>query len=675
METQAVISRLFALGSIERRGLPLLAPGAVGFLLTDDSGIIAQKSHWRPLVPKWYLNKIDVVGGFLSGLSLTLPRGLICIIGPRGSGKSTLAEAIRYAFLGTKGPSDDRYALIKANLGQSVLSALAQRDGDKTIFKVKRAFGQPAALTGENGRPVAEVDLDRGTFLPIDGYSADRIEKIAVESFGDLRRTLLDELRAEELHAIQMNVSDFCRQLEANADAIRSANRAIGDLTERIEELGDARGRLSALPETEADLTSVQLMSAARQAQASEQEARNISEGIKATEMGRQAIQESISSLVGRLQQPLRLAESANGQAIEPLESGLREVARQLAEFAVDIDKSVANAMDLLRHTSEEVAVIHKAQLAAYANLQEKNHIAGAAIKERTAAQQAVASLEALERERSEVQERLRELRQKRAEIKGDYLLERERISEVREAVAAQLQREAGSKVRVRIARNADSLDYQQTLLSGLKGARVKNHEEILRSLMRLRPEQLAQVILENDFGEFEAMTSLGGERGRRILNSCRENLDPLSLEVVAIEDKVSIELNVGTDGEPHFKDAADLSSGQKCTALLPLLMARRDTPLIIDQPEDNLDNHFIYESVVEAIRRLKKTRQMIFVTHNANIPVLGEAELVVVLDSDGKAGRVVKSGALDECRDEIIDLLEGGRVAFEMRRKRYGPQ
>ena len=626
-------------------------------------------------MPKWYLEKIDVVGGFLSGLSLTLPRGLTCVIGPRGSGKSTLAEALRYAFLGTKGPSDDRYALIKANLGQSIVSVIAQRHGDNSIFTIRRAFGQPAALTGENGRPVAEVDLDRGTFLPIDGYSADRIEKIAVESLGDLRRTLLDELRAEDLHAIQMKVSEYRRQLEANADAVKSADRAIRDLTERIEELGDARGRLSALPKTADDLSSTSLLAAAKQAQTNTQEARNISEVGKATSASRHTIHESISSLVAKFEQPLRLELSANGQAIEPLELGLREIARDVADFAAKIDERIANAVDLVRQAQESLAGLHKVQEAAYADLQEKNHIAGAAIKERTAAQQAVSTLEALERERAEAQEKFRLLKERRGELKGDYLLERERISGVREAVAAQLQREAGSKVRVRIARNADSLEYQQTLLNGLKGARVKNHEEILRSLMRLRPEQLAQIIMEDDFAEFEAMTSLGAERGRKILSSCRENLDPLSLEIVAIEDKVSIELNVGTDADPNFKDAADLSSGQKCTALLPLLMARRDTPLIIDQPEDNLDNHFIYESVVEAVRRLKKKRQMIFVTHNANIPVLGEAELVVVLDSDGKAGRVVKAGTLDECRNEIIDLLEGGRVAFEMRRKRYGPE
>ncbi len=93
---------------------------------------------------------------------------------------------------------------------------------------------------------------------------------------------------------------------------------------------------------------------------------------------------------------------------------------------------------------------------------------------------------------------------------------------------------------------------------------------------------------------------------------------------------------------------------------------------MLIDQPEDNLDNHFIYETVVDSILRLKSRRQMIFITHNANIPVLGEAELVVVMNSDGQRGFVEKAGSVDECRNEIIDLLEGGEEAFELRRKRY---
>ena len=131
--------------------------------------------------------------------------------------------------------------------------------------------------------------------------------------------------------------------------------------------------------------------------------------------------------------------------------------------------------------------------------------------------------------------------------------------------------------------------------------------------------------------------------------------------------------MNVSSAGQPKFRDASDLSRGQKCTALLPILLARRDSPLIIDQPEDNLDNHFIFETVVNAVQRLKRRRQMIFITHNANIPVLAEADLMLVMNSDGRIGFVEKSGTVDECREQIIDLLEGGREAFELRSKRYG--
>jgi len=189
---------------------------------------------------------------------------------------------------------------------------------------------------------------------------------------------------------------------------------------------------------------------------------------------------------------------------------------------------------------------------------------------------------------------------------------------------------------------------------------------------MQLRPEQLAQMVQSDDAAALDEACSFGSDRARKIMDAFRENVDPLQMEVVQIEDQIKIELNVATNEEPLFKDAAELSRGQKCTALLPLLLARTQNPLIIDQPEDNLDNHFIYETVVNSIQRLKGKRQMIFITHNANIPVLAEADLVIVLNSDGKIGFVEQSGSIDECRDQIVDLLEGGNEAFELRRKRY---
>ncbi len=120
------------------------------------------------------------------------------------------------------------------------------------------------------------------------------------------------------------------------------------------------------------------------------------------------------------------------------------------------------------------------------------------------------------------------------------------------------------------------------------------------------------------------------------------------------------------------YKDSPSLSTGQKCTTILPILLLESEKPLIIDQPEDNLDNRFISDTVVKSLHSMKTKRQLIFVTHNPNIPVLGDAERVFVMTSDGASARVASSGTVDERKVEIVTLLEGGEEAFKHRLARY---
>src|SRR5204863_3461087 len=87
-------------------------------------------------------------------------------------------------------------------------------------FTVRRTYGQPAILAAADGRSVTAVDLDRGTFLPLDAYSSLDIEGIADESLGAKRRTLLDELCAADMQKVLLQLGDQRRALEANADAI-----------------------------------------------------------------------------------------------------------------------------------------------------------------------------------------------------------------------------------------------------------------------------------------------------------------------------------------------------------------------------------------------------------------------------------------------------------------------
>jgi hypothetical protein len=93
-----------------------------------------------------------------------------------------------------------------------------------------------------------------------------------------------------------------------------------------------------------------------------------------------------------------------------------------------------------------------------------------------------------------------------------------------------------------------------------------------------------------------------------------------------------------------------------------------------VDQPEDDLDNSFIFQVLVKNIIKLKETRQLIFVTHNANIPVLGDAESIVVMHmaKPTKAAAPL-IGSLDARKEDILHILEGGKEAFAQRELRYG--
>jgi hypothetical protein len=155
-----------------------------------------------------------------------------------------------------------------------------------------------------------------------------------------------------------------------------------------------------------------------------------------------------------------------------------------------------------------------------------------------------------------------------------------------------------------------------------------------------------------------------------------------LRIEELELRPTTAIRLNTAPLGEPPAWQALeDLSTGQKATAVLLLLLLESDAPLIVDQPEDDLDNRFITEGVVPRMREEKRRRQFVFSTHNANIPVLGDAELIVGLtasgEADGGRARIAPEhvGSIDArpVRELVEEILEGGKEAFERRRRKYG--
>jgi DNA repair exonuclease SbcCD ATPase subunit len=145
-------------------------------------------------------------------------------------------------------------------------------------------------------------------------------------------------------------------------------------------------------------------------------------------------------------------------------------------------------------------------------------------------------------------------------------------------------------------------------------------------------------------------------------------------LEAWRLEDLPRIELEQvsGADRKPFDH----LSAGQQRSILLSIMLfSSQNDPLVLDQPEDHLDSQYVAGAVVRHLEAAKERRQVILATHSANLTVLGDAELVVPLYSDGHHGREEGSGAVDRpvTRQRVCDLLEGGADAFRRRGERYG--
>lgn len=116
------------------------------------------------------------------------------------------------------------------------------------------------------------------------------------------------------------------------------------------------------------------------------------------------------------------------------------------------------------------------------------------------------------------------------------------------------------------------------------------------------------------------------------------------------------------------------LSDGQRNTAALVLLLAQNGGPLIIDQPEDELDSNFVYRELIPMLRKVKNKRQIIIATHNANLPVNGDAELVYALEAKNGHGKLLAQGGLDRpnVTQAVLDIMEGSQEAFRKRREKY---
>jgi len=138
-------------------------------------------------------------------------------------------------------------------------------------------------------------------------------------------------------------------------------------------------------------------------------------------------------------------------------------------------------------------------------------------------------------------------------------------------------------------------------------------------------------------------------------------------------EDSITVEYNAERSGNPEWRDVDQASAGQRSAALLAFLLSYGNEPIILDQPEDDLDNQVVFDLVVQGVRLNKQRRQIIVITHDANVVVNGDAEAVHVMEYRSGQCWLKHTECLQSTplRDEVCRIMEGGRIAFERRYQR----
>lgn len=182
-----------------------------------------------------------------------------------------------------------------------------------------------------------------------------------------------------------------------------------------------------------------------------------------------------------------------------------------------------------------------------------------------------------------------------------------------------------------------------------------------------LSPAAILQALVGGHLDEL-GMSDQVADTFRGVMNEQRR----LELRSLRAPDKYVLELKVSTD----YRQLSELSGGRQLSLLLTLLLeGSDDSPLVIDQPEDEIDRTYLSTTVLPALRKLKGRRQIILATHDADIVVNGDADQVIQLEADATRGAVAVAGAIEspEVRSAIIATLDGGEDAFGLRSRKYG--
>ena len=651
--------------SIEGLRQAFLDPGS-RIRLSPPTGDLEPEEHAELLTLAWE-------GGFLDGVTVRLNPNLNVLIGGRGTGKSTVIESLRYVL--DLDPIGEE--AIKAHQG---IVRHVLRGGTKVSLRVRlyrpapreylieRTIPNPPVVRDGNGN-VSNLRPDE--LLPrVEVYGQHEISELTRS--GEKLTRLLDRF-AKRDPALNRQKVDIRRDLE-------KTRRSLLDVRAELSQIEERLSALPGLEETLERFREAGLEERLQERSLLVREERVLDAIPERLEPLRECLESLRQELpVDRVFVSPRALRDLPGKDIlgradgvlERLSRDLEEVARAFGDALTRADEGVSN---IRSRWNERKSGVQRAYERILRELQ-KSAVDG---EEFIRLKSEIEGLRPL-RDRQSMLRRLEtEHSTRRLALRVEWEDLKAQDFRLLDGAAKNVGRQLRDRVRVEVTAAGDRGPLFQ-LLRDEVGGRLR---EATDALAKMEDFSLPQFVASCRKGSdaVQQTFSIPSAQANRLAEANEGTL--MLIEELELPATTTIRLNTAPSGEPpSWQALEDLSTGQKATAVLLLLLLESDAPLIVDQPEDDLDNRFITEGVVPRMREEKRRRQFVFSTHNANIPVLGDAELILGLTAAGEAGdghaRIAPEhmGSIDgqSVRELVEDLLEGGKDAFEKRRLKYG--
>ena len=614
------------------------------FSLQDYESRVSDKV---PNVNHAYIQSIAFKGGRLDSIKIPLSNELNTLIGIRGSGKSSILESIRYALdLNPNVDEDYKKELVEHTLGPGGEISLEVIDKYAKKYEVKRIKGEQFSVIDCDGKDLG-ISITSLINNPLyfgqkdlsstkSGYAFELLQKLVG---GKIKDNL--DLKEENLNSLENSIKEFL-QLETIPEKVKELETAQQDLEHRLkifEEKGIAeklKKQTSYIKDAltiETLLDNVKTMYEKLSATCKEIDKTELSISDYKSEYNTELFQKiklTLEDIVETIEKVNHEIESISikGMTLKKLgialESEINSLKEEFANIKREINDEELDPDSYVKYNSELEKTLDD-----IGKFTKRNH------------------------SRNSLSTEIRDFARKQNKMLNNIFQKyRDEIKKINENQ---------NELKIKITFKGDKETFKQSIKAKLKGTGLTDNK--ITELSK-QYSDFIDIIIDC---VLEDSTRLRGiltdNEVIKVNNKIKENYSNLIRE--ECPDLVEIIY--------HDKLLEKHSIGQRASALILFILTQEENDLIIiDQPEDDLDNQVIYNEVISTIKRKKKSIQFIFATHNANIPVLGDAERVLSTKYDEKIN--VDIGNIDSknTQRKIVDIMEGGKEAFEKRKLIY---